>query len=80
MKDRSVVEIIVIMLTACVGFAIVSLTFALIFVQIRDPETEPSAITATLISLISAMLGTLFGILISKGQRINRRPEKKEDE
>jgi len=80
MKDRSAVEIIVITLTFVVAIVIVGLSFTLMFVEIKNPETDTSVLTSTLMSLTSAILGTLFGMLISKGDRINARPKDKEDD
>jgi len=80
MKDRSVVEIIVLMLTFVVGIVIIGLSAGLIFVEIRDPETDTTILATTLMSLISAILGTLFGMLISKGDKINGRHKDKEDD
>ena len=79
MKNRSAVEIIVITFTFVVAIVLVGLSVGLIFVEIRDPETDSTVLTSTLMSLVSAILGTLFGMLISKGDKINRRPNDKED-
>jgi hypothetical protein len=62
-----------------VAIVLVGLSVGLIFVEIRDPETDSTVLTSTLMSLVSAILGTLFGMLISKGDKINRRPNDKED-
>ena len=80
MGNRSAVEIIVIMLTFIVGFVIVSMSIGLLIVEINTPESDTSVLTATLMSLTSAILGTLFGMLISKGEKINQRPSDKEDD
>ena len=80
MRNRSAVEIIVIMLTFIVGFVIVSMSIGLLIVEINTPESDTSVLTATLMSLTSAILGTLFGMLISKGEKINQRPSDKEDD
>lgn len=80
MKYRSAVEIIVITLTFIVAFVIVAMSIGLLVVEIKDPETDTSVLTATLMSLTSAILGTLFGMLISKGEQINKRPDTKEDD
>ena len=80
MKYRSAVEIIVIMLTFIVAFVIVAMSIGLLVVEIKNPETDTSVLTATLMSLTSAILGTLFGMLISKGEQINKRPDTKEDD
>ena len=80
MKYRSAVEIIVIMLTFIVAFVIVAMSIGLLVVEIKNPETDTSVLTATLMSLTSAILGTLFGMLISKGEQINKRPDDKEDD
>jgi len=79
-KYRSAVEIIVIMLTFIVAFVIVAMSIGLLVVEIKNPETDTSVLTATLMSLTSAILGTLFGMLISKGEQINKRPDDKEDD
>lgn len=68
------------MLTFIVAFVIVAMSIGLLVVEIKDPETDTSVLTATLMSLTSAILGTLFGMLISKGEQINKRPDTKEDD
>lgn len=80
MENRSSVEIIVIVLTLVVAFVIVAMAIGLLIVEIKDPGTDTSVLTATLMSLTSAILGTLFGMLISKGEQINRRPNDREDD
>lgn len=80
MRNRSAVEIIVITFTFVVAIVIVGLSIGLIVVEIRNPEADTSVLTATLMSLTSAILGTLFGMLISKGDRINARPNEKGDD
>ena len=80
MKNRSVVEIIVIMLTIVVGFVIMTMSSAIMIIEIRDPETDTSLITATLTSLVSAILGALFGMMIRGNEKISRRPDDKEDD
>ncbi len=80
MKNRSAVEIIVIMLTFIVAFVIVIMSIGLLVAEIRNPESDTSVLTATLMSMTSAILGTLFGMLISKGEQINKRPDDKEDD
>ena len=68
------------MLTFIVAFVIVAMSIGLLVVEIKNPETDTSVLTATLMSLTSAILGTLFGMLISKGEQINKRPDDKEDD
>jgi multidrug resistance efflux pump len=80
MKDRSSVEIIVIVLTFVVAFVIVLMSIGLLIIAVKYPETDTGVLTSTLMSLTSAILGTLFGMLISKGDQINRRPDTKEDD
>lgn len=79
MRNRSAVEIIIITFTFVVAIILVSLSFGLIYTEIRNPEADTTVLTSTLMSLTSAILGTLFGMLIAKGDRINRRPDEKED-
>ena len=78
MRDRSAVEIIVITLTVTVAFVITSLSIGLILIAIYHPDTDTTVLTSTLMSLTSAILGTLFGMLISKGDKIGNRPTDKE--
>lgn len=79
-RHRSAVEIIVITFTLVVAFILVGLSIGLIVIEVTNPESDTAVLTSTLMSLTSAILGTLFGMLISKGDRINRRPDDKEDD
>jgi hypothetical protein len=78
-KNRSVMEIIVLTFTLIIAFVIVGLSSALIFLEVRDPSTDTSVLTATLSSLVSAIFGVLVGTMINKGDKINSRPDDEEE-
>jgi len=73
-------EIIVLSFTLIIAVVLIGLSAALIFIEVRDPETDTSLLTSTLTSLISAILGALFGMMIGKNDKINRRPNDPEEE
>jgi hypothetical protein len=79
MKNRSSVEIIVIIFTVLVAMVILTFSIGLIVVEITNPATDTTILTSTLMSLTSAILGTIFGMLMNKSEKLNKRPEDKED-
>ena len=63
---RSVLEIMILMFTATVCFAILAIGFTIVWIGTHVPDANLSGITAALISIISAILGALLGLLAAK--------------
>lgn len=79
MKNRSVVEIMVLTFTFVVGFVIVGLGVLVLFVEARNPEADTDRIVTTLMSLSSAILGALLGLIAGKASGKDENLHERED-
>jgi hypothetical protein len=80
-KGRSVIEIMVLIFTFTVAFAIIGLGILIVWVESRNPEADTGVIANTLSTLVSGILGALLGVLAGKnvgggGSDLNERPPK----
>lgn len=81
MKNRSVVEIMVVVFTFVVGFSIVGMSILILIVEANSPEADTSIIANTIMSLVSGILGALLGLIAGKSSStsdLNKRPDGKE--
>jgi hypothetical protein len=81
-KNRSVIEIMVIAFTFIVAFSIVGLGVMVIWVELKNPESDTALIANTLMSLVSGILGALLGLIAGKAtvQELHGRPGGGQDE
>lgn len=78
MKGRSVIEIMVMIFTAIVGFILIMTAVTIAIVEINDPETDTTSIVQSLMSLISGILGALLGLIAGKttsAEELTKRPD-----
>lgn len=75
------IEVMVLVFTAVVGFIIIVLSGTVVYVEVRDPEADTAVIANTLMSLISAILGALLGLIAGRSisTSLDRRPDGTED-
>ncbi len=76
MKNRSVIEIMVLVFTFTVAFMIVGLSVLILIVEVKNPAADTGIIANTLMSLVSGILGALLGLIAGKSQAgtdMNRR-------
>jgi len=66
-KNRSVIEIMVLTLTFVVAFAIMATGALVAILEIRDPSIDTVGITNSLMSVIAGILSALLGLLAGKG-------------
>lgn len=81
MKNRSVVEIMVVVFTFVVGFSIIGMSILILIVEATNPEADTSIIANTIMSLVSGILGALLGLIAGKSSStadLNKRPDGKE--
>ena len=71
MRERSVIEILVLMFTFVVGLCIVGLGGAVAVIEIRDPAVDTTDAVIALGGLISTILGALLGLLAGRTQFTN---------
>jgi len=77
MRNRSVVELMTLMFTVVVVCVLLGSTAIVLLVEVRDPDTDTSAIVQGLLTLISGILGALLGLLAGRssgGEDLHRRP------
>lgn len=83
LENRSVVEIMVIVFTGLVAFAIVLMACAAAYVEVKDPRADTRAVVQSLFALISAILGALLGVVAgraSKSSDLHKRPDQTQDD
>lgn len=77
------VEIMVLVFTFVVAFAICGLGVLIVVVESRTPEADTGVIANTLSTLVSGILGALLGLIAGKSQStggFNDKPRDKEDD
>jgi hypothetical protein len=83
MKDRSVIEIMVLCFTFIIGFFIVGLGVLIVVVEVNNPEADTGVIANTLATLVSGILGALLGLIAGKSSvtdDLHKRPGGGKDE
>jgi hypothetical protein len=81
-KNRSVIEIMIMVFTFVVGFMIVGLSVLILIVEVRNPAADTGIIANTLMSLVSGILGALLGLIAGKstGGSLGQRPDGSDDD
>jgi hypothetical protein len=77
-KNRSVIEIMIMTFTFIVGFCIIGLGTLIVVVEITNPEADTGIVANTLSSLVSGILGALLGLIAGKSTSnsdLHRRPD-----
>ena len=77
MRNRSVIEIMVLTFTFVVGFSLLMTGLVVAIIEIKDPTVDTETITQSLISLISGILGALLGLIAGKTistSELSKRP------
>ena len=81
MKNRSVLEIMILTFTFVVGFMIVGLSVLILIVEVKNPAADTGIIANTLMSLVSGILGALLGLIAGKSSTgMNTRPDGTDDD
>lgn len=76
MKNRSTIEIMVIVFTFVVAFFIVGLGILIVIVESNNPEADTGVIANTLSTLVSGILGALLGLIAGKASNsFGSRPD-----
>ena len=79
MRERSVIEIMVLTLTFLVGIVIISTAVTISFVEVRDPETDSTTAVQWLFGLTGTLVGALLGLLAGRS-RFTEELSKRHDE
>jgi branched-subunit amino acid ABC-type transport system permease component len=80
-KNRSVIELMVMTFTFIIGFAVVGLGVLIVIIEWKNPESDTGILANTLASLVSGILGALLGLIAgratpSAADDLHRRPDK----
>ena len=75
------IEVMVLVFTAVVGFIIIALSGTVVYVEVSNPEADTGILANTLMSLISAILGALLGLIAGRSisGSLDRRPDGTKD-
>ena len=82
-RNRSVIEVMILVFTFTVGFMIVGLSILILIVEVKNPAADTGIIANTLMSLVSGILGALLGLIAGKSTGatgINSRPDGTSDD
>lgn len=83
MRERSVIELLVLVLTFTVGLILVGTAGVVGIIEIRDPEADTSVAANVLINIVSTILGALLGLLAGRSkftEELTKHPHREEDE
>jgi predicted MFS family arabinose efflux permease len=78
MKNRSVIEVMVLVFVFTVCFVLVGTTITIGIVEIKNPQADTATSVQSLVSIISGILGALLGLLAGKSQKadeLDTRPD-----
>lgn len=81
MRNRSVIELLVLALTFVVGATLVGAGVTIGIIEIRDPEADTSIAANILINTVSTILGALLGLLVGRSrftEELTRHPHERE--
>jgi hypothetical protein len=79
-QGRSVIEVMVLVFTFVVAFAICGLGVLIVVVEANNPEADTGVIANTLSTLVSGILGALLGLIAGKSQSTGGFGEKPKDD
>ena len=74
MKNRSIVEIMVLCFTFIVTFSICGMGVLIIVVELKNPNADTGIIASTLMSMITGILGALLGLIAGKSDALHNKP------
>jgi hypothetical protein len=66
MRNRSVIEIMILMFTFIIGFTIVGLSVLILIIEVKNPAADTGIMANTIMSLVSGILGALLGLIAGK--------------
>lgn len=78
MRNRSVIEIMVLIFTLVVAFSLLAFGFTISIIEIRDPNANTDKAAGVLFTAINIIIGALLGMLTVKGTantELNQRPD-----
>jgi hypothetical protein len=80
MKNRSVIEIMVLTFTFVVAFGILATGALVVIIEIRDPSADTRALVQSLVSITSGILGALLGLIAGKNETTTTQLSSRPDE
>lgn len=83
MRNRSVVEIMVLTFTFVVSFSLLAMGATIAIVEIRNPTADTDTATDVLFTAITIVIGALLGLLAGKSSAVSdlgKRPDGTDDD
>lgn len=68
------------MFSAIVGLAILGLGFAIVVIEISDPEADTGLLAHTLTGMVAGILGALLGLIAGRGAAVDDLHKRPDDE
>ena len=82
MRNRSVLEIMILTFTGIVAFTLIGLGIIILVVEVKHPDADTALLVNTMMSLVSGILGALLGLIAGKsgngtgkGVDLDKRPD-----
>jgi hypothetical protein len=64
-RNRSVVEVMVIVFTLVVAFMLMGVGTMIIVVEMRNPQADTALVASTLMNIVSGIVGALLGLMVN---------------
>jgi len=65
-RNRTVLEIMILTFTFVVAFMIVGIGIMILYVEATSPEADTALVASTLMNIVSGIVGALLGLLAGK--------------
>ena len=71
LKNRTTVEIMVLAFTFTAAFMLVFIAMAVVLIALLNPGQDTSSISASLLNVVSGIIGALLGLLAGKAESMS---------
>lgn len=68
MRNRSVIEVMVLVFVFIVAFTLIGLGVIILVVEVKHPDADTALLVNTMMSLVSGILGALLGLIAGKSK------------
>jgi hypothetical protein len=67
-RNRSVIEVMVLVFVFIVAFTLIGLGVIILVVEVKHPDADTALLVNTMMSLVSGILGALLGLIAGKSK------------
>lgn len=64
-KERTVIELMIIIFTFVVAFMLIGVGTMIIVVEMRNPNADTALVASTLMNIVSGIVGALLGLMVN---------------